>query len=156
MRWSTKPLKKRSVPGMLAILLGLVIPSVALAAPFSDRADLAFQIDADPGPRGSIPREVFFDGGGFPTPTPTATPTATPEPTATPVPLEQLFPTETPVIPYPPQNLGGLPGGAEARGLEADEASVQSPNLLLLSLPFAAAALILAFIVLRWVRRGRL
>ena len=40
-------------------------------------------------------------------------------------------------------------------GFEPIEDQAQSPSLLLLSLPFAAAALILAVIVLNWVRRSR-
>ena len=105
--------------------------------------------------------EVFglFDGGGFPTPTPTITPTFTPEPTATPTPisLEAIFPTETPtpVFPYPPEGFFEDTEGAQAKGLEPVESQAQSPNLLLLSLPFAAAAIVLAVIVLNWVRRSR-
>ena len=102
---------------------------------------------------------ALFDGGGFPTPTPTTPPTLTPEPTASPTPisLEAIFPTETPtpVFPYPPEVFLEDAEGAQAKGFEPIEDQAQSPSLLLLSLPFAAAALILAVIVLNWVRRSR-
>jgi hypothetical protein len=91
-----------------------------------------------------------LDGGGFPTPTPTATfvPTDTPFPTATTVPLELLFPTDTPV----PQAFDRQAAGADIA--QSQEAGPSSPNLFLLALPFLAAAALLGFILFNILRRN--
>lgn len=103
---------------------------------------------------GAPPR--WLDGGGFPTPTPTNTlvPTETPTETPTVIPLEALFPTETPAPALPaPGDNAPQPGGLDAQSLAETEPS--SPNLLLLAAPFVLALLVLAVIVGNWVRRSQ-
>jgi hypothetical protein len=97
----------------------------------------------------------WLDGGGFPTPTSTPIPTETPTETPTAIPLEALFPTETPtfVFPAPADDASRQGAGLEAQVEAAQPPS--SPNLLLLAVPFLLAAIVLGVIVLNWIRRSQ-
>lgn len=98
-----------------------------------------------------------LDGGGFPTATPTATlvPTLAPTETPTNIPLESVFPVETPTLvqPYPmeQQSLGS--GAVQSQAAAPSNSS--SPSLILVALPFLGAFLLLALIVANWLRRSR-
>ena len=98
-----------------------------------------------------------LDGGGFPTATPTATLAPTLEPTETPtnIPLESVFPLETPtlVAPYPPEQQSLGAGAIQPQAAVAGNSS--SPSLILVALPFLGAFLVLALIVGNWIRRAR-
>ncbi|MDX1437211.1 MAG: hypothetical protein R3335_10400 [Anaerolineales bacterium] len=110
------------------------------------------------GSAGASRADGLLDGGGFPTPTPTATliPTLSATqpiaPTATSPPVDNLIPTAS-TIPYPfPTFDSNLVGGS---GSQSSEGSSSSPSLLVLALPFLCALSLLVGVIVYWVRNAR-
>lgn len=110
----------------------------------------------------AVPGGPSFDGGGFPTPTPTEAPALAPEPgpteTPTLIPVESILPEASPTLVLQPENnqpsLGAdsFVASSEVVGDEQDGGGI---NFLLLGIPILGVLTILVIVVGFYLRRSR-
>ena len=138
MRMLPSQLKNRQITWLLILIAGMVL---ALTA--------------------ALPGGILLDGGGFPTPTPTAAPALVPEPapTATPtqVPVQLIVPepSPTPVLLLEPEQQPAGSGNIIANSEPVEAQDEGGFNYLLLGIPILGVLAVLAVVVGFYLRRGQ-